>query len=176
MQLIQTDFDGLFILENNSNSHLSKFIFKKKFFIDKQLIYDFASIKISKNPKQGTIRGLHYQIFPFQETKLISCIRGKVFDVVVDLRENSKTYLKSFQITLTEEDNLIFYVPEGFAHGYQTLEDNSQIINFISKEFSKDHFKGISYNDKNLDFQWPLDIDLRLISNEDQNWPPFNSI
>jgi len=111
---------------------------------------------ISFNKKRGTIRGLHYQLPPFEETKLVQCTRGKIYDVIVDLRKSSKTYKQWFGIELSEDNHKIMYIPKGFAHGFQTLRDDSEISYQISEYHKPEYYAGISWNDPSFDIKWPI--------------------
>jgi dTDP-4-dehydrorhamnose 3,5-epimerase len=122
----------------------------------------------SYNEKKGTIRGIHYQRFPNYERKIITCIRGAIFDVAVDLRKNSKTYLQYRKFILTEKNNFSLIIPKGFGHGFQTLEKNTIIYYQISGKFIKKKQAGILWNDKKIKIKWPLPI--KSISKRDQNF------
>ena len=113
-------------------------------------------INISKTKKIGTIRGLHYQKEPFLEAKLITCLKGKVWDVAVDMRKDSKTYGKWKNVILSSKLNNTFFIPEGFAHGFQCLETNSELLYIHSQKWSKKDETGINYNDNFLNIPWPI--------------------
>ena len=122
------------------------------------------------NPLKGTLRGLHYQENPFSENKVIICTSGKVFDVILDLREDSATFGVHLEIELgPEETYLGLFVPAGFAHGYLTLEQNSSLVYFMDKEYSPNYSRGILWSDANLSIDWPTEP--VLISERDSNWP-----
>jgi dTDP-4-dehydrorhamnose 3,5-epimerase len=108
--------------------------------------------------KIGSVRGLHYQLPPFAETKIVSCIKGEIFDVAVDLRKDSPTYLKWHAEVLSEKNQKSFLIPEGFAHGFQTLTDDCELIYLHTAPYSKEHERGLNYADKKLDISWPLKI------------------
>tara|TARA_B100000787_G_C16196897_1_gene301571 strand:- start:1354 stop:1914 length:561 start_codon:yes stop_codon:yes gene_type:complete len=132
----------------------------------------FKSIKqinLTLTKKKNTIRGLHYQYPPFAETKMISCIKGEVFDVIVDLRKNSPTFLKYHSEILSEKNQKSLIIPEGFAHGFQCLEDNCNLLYFHTESYKPDFEKGIRYDDKKLKIQWPLPTN--IISNRDLKFP-----
>jgi len=120
---------------------------------------------------RGVIRGLHFQLPPFEQTKLVRCVSGKILDVVVDLRTNSKTYGKSFSIELSSENNKQLFVPKGFAHGFQALSEEA-IVNYkVDNFYNPKSDSGIIWNDKDLSIDWNLDLkpnlsvkDLKLIS------------
>lgn len=119
--------------------------------------------------KKGTLRGLHFQAYPHEECKVVRCTRGRVFDVVADLRANSSTYGRWFGVELTPENGLSLCVPEGCAHGYQTLKDDSEISYLTSAPFVASAARGIHYLDPKLRINWPLPVS--IISAGDQAWP-----
>ena len=125
--------------------------------LDKVINVVFVQDNESKSNK-GVVRGLHFQLPPFEQAKLVRCVSGKIFDVAVDLRKNSKTYGKSFSIELSSENNKQLFVPKGFAHGFQVLSKtaivNYKVDNFYNPEFDS----GIIWNDKDLSIDWNLDI------------------
>jgi dTDP-4-dehydrorhamnose 3,5-epimerase len=130
---------------------------------------EFVQFNFSKTSFKGTIRGLHYQVPPYSETKLIRCIRGRVYDVMVDLRLDSKTYMKYFGLELSEDNMKMVLIPEGFAHGFQTLEDNSQLIYHHTAFYTPGFERGIRYNDPELAIKWPLAVS--VVSDKDNNYP-----
>jgi len=119
---------------------------------------DFVQFNHSINNKKGTLRGLHFQKAPFMETKLVRCIRGKILDVVVDIRKNSPTFLKYFSVELSKENMDMLLIPEGFAHGFQTLEDNTEILYHHTNFYNITYESGLLYNDKSLNIQWRLPV------------------
>jgi dTDP-4-dehydrorhamnose 3,5-epimerase len=134
--------------------------------------FKIDQINLTRNYKKGTLRGLHFQNDPFSEIKILSCVKGAIFDVFLDLRRNSKTYGKYSYINLSEEDNKILFLPKGIAHGFQTLEDDS-ILSYIHQGiYNKDSESGINPLDKVLNIPWPLEIS--EISDRDKNLDNFN--
>lgn len=125
-----------------------------------QMNHSFTSFK-------GTIRGMHYQLPPFGEIKLVRCIAGEVFDVIVDLRKNSSTYLQWFGTILSADNKTMLYIPEGFAHGFQTLSENAELIYQHSEYYNLQAESGIKYNDPAINIQWSLDVN--EISERDKN-------
>ena len=119
--------------------------------------------------RMGAIRGMHYQLPPFAEVKLVSCIRGEIFDVAVDLREGSPTYLKWHAEILSAENQRSLLIPEGFAHGFQTLTDNCELIYLHTAPYSKEHEGGLNYGDKKININWPLET--VEVSDRDQMHP-----
>lgn len=119
---------------------------------------DLVQINRSMSKLPGTTRGLHFQWPPFAETKIVSCPRGRLMDVAVDVRKDSDTYLQSVSVELSAENKAFLVIPEGFAHGFQTLEPNTEILYLVTCEFSASHDDGINPIDPAVGIDWPLDI------------------
>jgi len=130
----------------------------KDIFIEKGLDYEFIQSSISRNSKKGTFRGMHYQAEPFDETKIVRCTKGKIFDIIIDLRSNSKSFKEWFSIELTNENHKMLYIPKGFAHGFQTLEDNSEVLYQISKRYKPEFARGVRWDDPKFGIKLPLNI------------------
>lgn len=130
---------------------------------------EWVQFNHSFTKSKGSIRGMHYQINPFKEIKLIRCISGAVFDVIVDLRKESPTFLQWKGVMLSVENKQSIYIPEGFAHGFQTLTDNAELLYHHSEFYKPDHEAGISYNDPLVNISWPETI--TNISERDKNHP-----
>jgi dTDP-4-dehydrorhamnose 3,5-epimerase len=134
-----------------------------------------AQCSTSFNPRRGTLRGLHFQVAPHTETKLVRCTRGAIFDVLVDLRPDSPTYLQWCGVGLSESDGKSLYIPEGIAHGFQTLVQKTEVLYQISEFFHPEFSRGIRWDDPALKIDWPLeptaiserDLSFPLISRED---------
>ena len=122
---------------------------------------------------RGVLRGLHYQKGGFAQAKLVRVIKGRVLDVVVDLRSNSKTYGEHFSIELSEENKLQLFVPRGFAHGFSVLEDNTVFFYKCDNYYNKESEGGIIYNDQNLQIDWMLKENEIQLSEKDENLPSF---
>jgi dTDP-4-dehydrorhamnose 3,5-epimerase len=133
-----------------------------------------AQCNCSYNHRRGTLRGMHYQLPPASETKLVRCTRGGIYDVIVDLRPESATYLQYFGVELTEYNRRQLYVPEMFAHGYLTLSDGAEVVYQVGEFYSPGHERGIRYDDPALGIRWPAPV--RIISQKDANWPAFQGI
>jgi len=131
-----------------------------------------AQANLSYNKQRGTLRGLHYQIAPFEEAKLVRCIRGAIFDAIVDVRPASPTYLQWIGVTLSGQNRTMLYVPEGFAHGFQTLEPETDVFYQVSEFYAPGSERGARWDDPAFGIEWP-EVDSRLISAKDQSWPPF---
>ena len=143
--------------------------FCKKEFSSVGLDKEFVQFNHSFNVRSGTLRGLHYQESPHSESKLIRCIKGSVFDVIVDIRRSSPTFLKWCGVELSASNLTMIYIPEGFAHGFQTLEENSELLYHHTAFYQPAAEKGICFNDPVLKIQWPLEIS--AISEKDKNYP-----
>jgi dTDP-4-dehydrorhamnose 3,5-epimerase len=134
---------------------------------------NLAQASTSFNLRRGTLRGLHYQDEPFPEAKLVRCTRGRIYDVIVDIRPQSETYRRWLAFELTADNLLMLYVPEGFAHGFQTLEDNTEVCYQISESYHPECSRGILWNDPAFDFRWP--IEERVMSERDRAFPSFKA-
>lgn len=126
---------------------------------------------VSFNTKKGTLRGMHYQVKPYEEAKLVRCTMGSIYDVIVDLRQDSSTYRQYVGFVLSAENRKMLYVPKGFAHGFLTLEDNTEIFYQMSEFFAPEYGRGFRWNDPIFRISWPTDI--KIISDRDRNLPDF---
>ncbi len=175
MNFIETPLKGLYLIEpeliKDDRGFFTR-IYCKKQFLTIGFEKDFVQFNHSFNIKKGTIRGLHYQKPPFAETKLIRCIEGGVFDVAVDLRKNSPTYLKSFGVELSSLNKLCILIPEGFAHGFQTLANDTSLLYHHSDFHSSNSEGGIRFDDPELNINWPLSVN--NISTRDLSYTHIN--
>jgi dTDP-4-dehydrorhamnose 3,5-epimerase len=130
-----------------------------------------AQVNVSLNVRKGTLRGLHFQLPPCQEAKIVSCTRGAIYDVVVDLRRDSPTHMQWAAVELTAGNRRQLYVPEGCAHGFQTLDDNSELLYLMSEFYSPEHARGVRYNDPSFGIAWPLAAE--CLSEADRAWPDY---
>ena len=121
--------------------------------------------------KKGTLRGLHYQTKPYQEAKLIRCTQGAIYDVIIDVRKNSPTYKKWFGVELSCKNYKILFLSEGFAHGFLTLEDNTEVSYQVSAFYNFDSERIIRYNDPAFNIKWPIEV--TVLSEKDKNNPDF---
>jgi dTDP-4-dehydrorhamnose 3,5-epimerase len=133
---------------------------------------DCVQANYSINKKKGTLRGMHFQNPPFSETKIIKCLNGSIYDVIVDLRKGSPTYLKWHAEVLKKGDYKMLYIPKGFGHGFQTLEDDSEVLYFHSEFYNKAADNGFNYEDSKIRIKWPLPIS--VISEKDKNLKNFD--
>lgn len=126
---------------------------------------------VSFNAKKGTLRGIHYQSAPFAETKLVRCTRGAIYDVVLDLRPRSPTFKNWISVVLTAENRSMVYVPEGCAHGFLTLEDETEVFYQMSEFYNAESARGVRWNDPAFKIVWPDDV--KVISERDRSYPDF---
>jgi dTDP-4-dehydrorhamnose 3,5-epimerase len=124
---------------------------------------------VSFNKRKGTLRGMHWQAPPSAEVKLVRVVRGAIRDVIVDLRTGSRTYLQHVAVDLTADNALALYIPEGFAHGFQTLEDDTEVFYQMSEFFSPEHARGAPWDDPAFGIQWPLPDP--VMNDRDKSWP-----
>ena len=134
----------------------------------------FVQCNLSYNVQKGTLRGMHYQTAPYAEAKLVRCTRGAVYDVILDLRPNSETFSQWIALELTAEDYRMFYVPEGFAHGFQTLEDNTEIFYQMSEYYHPECTRGVRWDDPRFGIIWPLPNP--TLSLKDRSYPDYSSM
>ncbi len=132
---------------------------------------ELVQANVSFNIKKGTLRGMHYQISPYEETKLVRCTRGAIFDAIIDLRPESPTYKKWFGVELTADNYKMLYVPEKFGHGFQTLLDNTEVTYQVSQFYTPGAEKGIRWNDPAIGIDWPIPV--TVMSAKDKNWPEY---
>lgn len=134
----------------------------------------FVAGNISYNKKRGTLRGMHYQAAPFGQGKLMSCTRGAIYDVGIDLRPNSDTFKKWIGIELTAENRQMLYLPPEFAHGYLTLTDDTELSYLVTRPYSLESSRGVRWNDPVFGVEWPPTSDLIMVA-RDREYPDFNS-
>jgi dTDP-4-dehydrorhamnose 3,5-epimerase len=126
---------------------------------------------VSFNRRKGTLRGMHYQVPPFEEVKLVRCNRGAIYDVIIDLRRDSPTFKKHFAVELDEQNGKMVYAPAGFAHGFQTLEAETEVFYQMSQVYSAEHSRGVRWDDPAFGIRWPDEN--RTILDRDRNYPDF---
>ena len=148
--------------------------YKKSDFFNNGIKIEFNQDNHSKSTK-GVLRGLHYQIPPFAQAKLIRCIKGKIYDVAVDIRPSSKTFGKYIRVELSEDNKQMLYIPEGFAHGFVVLSDIAEILYKTSGEYSPESDRGIFWADKDLNINWGIDFE-PILSLKDQHQIAFKDI
>lgn len=140
-------------------------------FDEQGLDSNLVQCNVSFNTEQGTLRGMHYQAPPFAETKLVRCTSGAIYDVIIDLRPASPTFLQWTGVTLSAENRLMLYIPKGFAHGFQTLANGSEVFYQMSDFYAPAYARGLRWNDPMFNIQWPLAIS--MISAKDQQYADY---
>ena len=168
-----SSLDGLFVSERyhigDNRGFLSRLWCKDAYKEIGWNVDDIVQINHTYTAKKGTIRGMHFQKKPFEEKKIVSCIRGSIFDVAIDLRKNSSTYLSWYGLELSSDNKLMLNIPEGFAHGFQALKANSELIYLHSQNWVKKSEAGIRFDDPYLNIKWPLKP--KCISSRDLSLP-----
>jgi dTDP-4-dehydrorhamnose 3,5-epimerase len=172
MRFRETKINGLWIVETvpmaDSRGSFARTFCKQEFGAH-GLVSDFAQHSMSHSVSKHTLRGLHFQVAPNQEDKLVSCIRGAIWDVAVDLRPSSPTYLHWVGTVLSQQNGAQFYIPKGFAHGFQSLCDNAAVSYLISTPYEAASSRGLRFDDKAIGISWPAAP--AVISEKDRNWP-----
>lgn len=157
-------------MHKDERGHFAR-TFCKTQFKEKGLNTDFEQCSLSFNHVKGTLRGMHYQKIPYGETKLVRCTRGEIYDVIIDLRPESPTFKKWKGFFLSERNSHLLYIPEGFAHGFQTLKDNTEVFYQIQTPYVAEYAAGVRWNDPVFAITWPSEI--HVISSRDQNYMDF---
>ena len=159
MILTETNLKGTFIIEVQKLEDQRGFFSRawcQKEFEAYGLSVSFVQCNINFSKRKGTLRGLHYQVEPYEEIKLIRCTKGSIYDVVIDLRPGSATYRQWIAVELTADNHKMLYVPEGFAHGFQTLDNNVEIFYQMSEFFHEECRKGVRWDDPSFQIKWAL--------------------
>lgn len=175
MQFISTPLNGAFLIDLEKREDDRGFfarMFCTKEFANNGLETQFMQANNSLSREQGTLRGLHYQLEPMAETKLVRCVQGSFYDLILDLRSDSPTFGHSFGAVLSQQNRRMMYVPKGFAHGFLTLEPNSEVLYFVSTPYSKELERGVRWNDPFFKIKWPANP--KVISDRDLQFPLFN--
>ncbi|SFK09515.1 dTDP-4-dehydrorhamnose 3,5-epimerase [Methylocapsa palsarum] len=144
-------------------------VFCAESFAKQGLVSQFSQCSVSANTQGGTVRGMHYSAGPDAETKLVRCVSGSIFDVVLDLRPQSATFRQSVAFILTADDHRLLYIPAGFAHGFQTLTDDASVLYLIDRPFVAEAARGVRWNDPAFAINWPRPVS--VISERDLNLP-----
>lgn len=140
-------------------------------FADHRLVSDVAQLNLSYSSRKATLRGMHYQVAPYEEVKVVGCVRGTLYDVIIDLRPDSATYKGTFGLELSAANRKMLYVPAGFAHGFETLEDDTEVLYLISSFYTPTAERGIRYDDPAFGIEWPLPV--AVLSEKDAAWPRY---
>ena len=175
MRFIETSLKGAFVVEIAPMSDDRGFFARTycaREFEQQGLKPLVVQANLSFTRKKGTLRGLHYQLPPVAETKLVRCTAGGIYDVIIDLRPDSPSYLQHFGIELTAENRKALYVPELFAHGFLTLTDAAEVAYQMGEFYTPGSERGLRYDDPQFGIEWPMEIE--VISDKDAKWPSFS--
>jgi len=171
----ETELPGSYIVEPERLADERGFFARtwcEREFREHRLECKIVQCNISFNNKKGTLRGMHYQVHPHAEAKLIRCTKGGIYDVIVDLRMDSPTYMRHVSVILSADNRRMLYVPKGFAHGFQTLEDETEVFYQMSESYSPDSARGFRWDDPAFQIAWPAAV--RTISSRDCSYPDFS--
>ncbi len=174
MKFTETALYGAYLIEAEPKADERGFLartFCKEEFAALKLNTAIAQANLSFNVTKGTLRGMHYQDPPYAEAKLVQCLKGAIYDVIIDLRKDSPTYTKWAAFKLSAANRQLLYVPEGLAHGFQTLEDESLVYYLMFEAYEEDYARGVRWNDPAFGIKWPLSD--AVISEKDRQWPDF---
>lgn len=150
--------------------------YKDTWFKENIASVDFVQDNQSMSSEIGTLRGLHYQKSPFGQGKLVRCLSGEIFDVAVDIRENSKTFGNWIGVNLSSENNHQLWIPDGFLHGFCTLTKDCVVFYKVTNPYNKDCDAGIAFDDPDIAIKWPIDINSAILSDKDKNQPSLKSL
>jgi dTDP-4-dehydrorhamnose 3,5-epimerase len=175
MRFTETPLQGAFVINleprGDDRGWFARFFCQREY-DQHNLRRDIVQVNTSFSKYQGTLRGMHYQLAPKAEDKIVRCLRGALLDVIVDVRADSPTFLQHFSIELSAENRTMLYVPQGFAHGFITLVPDTEAFYLVTEYYSPQHERGLRYNDPKLGIQWPCEP--TVISDKDRAHPDFN--
>jgi dTDP-4-dehydrorhamnose 3,5-epimerase len=171
----ETPLKGAYVIDLDKRGDDRGFfarVFCEEEFRKRGLVTRFVQVNNSLSAARGTLRGMHYQLPPRAETKLVRCVRGALYDVILDLRKGSSTFGQSFGTELTAENRRMMYVPKGFAHAFLTLTDNAEAFYFTDEFYASELERGVRWDDPAFKIEWP--IEPVVISDKDRNHPDFD--
>ena len=175
MIFTETKLKGAYIIEIEKREDERGFFgraWDQKEFEEHGLTPRVVQTNVSSSKRKGTLRGMHYQAAPHEEAKLVRCTRGAIYDVIIDLRPDSPTYKQWIGVELSADNHKAIYVPEGFAHGNISLEDNIEITYQVSQFYTPGSERGVLYNDPTFAIEWPVEV--QVISDKDKSWPRYS--
>lgn len=177
MKFIPTKLQGAYLIHIEA-IHDERGFFARSWceqeFIEQGLNPCIKQCNISFNNKKGMLRGMHYQAEPYAEVKLVRCTRGSIYDVIIDLRQESDTYKQYYGVELSDTNHSMLYVPDGFAHGFQTLEDNAEVLYYMSHHYVAEAAMGVRWDDPAFAIEWPEETQ-RVMSSRDAQYADFIS-
>lgn len=170
MKYTELEIKGAYIIEiephEDNRGFFSRGFCRKEMLEKTGIDFEVCQSNISYNARKGTIRGIHYQVHPYEERKIVSCVKGKIFDVVVDLRKDSPTYLKWYGAELSEDNYKMLLIPQGCGHGFQSLEDDTVLNYKVDQYFNPNADSGVCYNDSAINVEFPIKDNI-IISDKD---------
>ena len=172
----ETRLNGAFVIEPEIIEDERGFFARtwcRREFEEQGLNSNLVQCNISFNGKRGTLRGMHYQVAPHEEAKLVRCTMGAIYDVIIDLRSDSPTYKQWFSVELSAENRKMIYIPERFAHGFITMEDNTEVFYQMSEFYSPECARGLRWNDPAFNIVWPVEV--TVVSEKDTQYRDFVS-
>jgi dTDP-4-dehydrorhamnose 3,5-epimerase len=175
MKFTETSLSGAYLIDIEPHCDERGFFARawcEREFQDHGLNACVVQCNVSFNAKEGTLRGMHYQEAPFAEVKLVRCTRGAIYDVIVDMRPDSPTYRQYLGVALNPDNRTMLYVPEGFAHGFLTLADETEVFYQMSEFYSAPHSRGFRWDDPKVGIRWPEDV--AVISERDRTYPDLD--
>lgn len=175
MLLLETAIRDVYIIEPErieDNRGYFAVLWNQSMLREHGLDSSFCQANLSFNKRKGTLRGMHFQHSPHEQAKLIWCLRGAIYDVLIDIRPHSPTYGQWAGFKMTADEQRFLYVPRGMAHGFQTLDDDTAIVYHVAQDYAPQAEGGICYDDPAFNIRWPLPVS--EISAKDQNWPAFS--
>ena len=176
MIFTETKLKGAFIIDIEKRDDERGFFSRawcRREFETHGLMLQVVQCNINFSKKRGTLRGLHYQRKPYEEIKLVRCTQGSIYDVIVDLRPESSTYKEWIAVELKGTNHRMLYVPKGFAHGYQALEDDTEVFYPVSEFYYAEAEGGVRWNDPTFKIEWPA-VEYRIMSEKDRSWPDYS--
>jgi dTDP-4-dehydrorhamnose 3,5-epimerase len=177
VRFVPLELEGAFLVELDRRADERGFFARtwdRDEFAQHGLAPDLVQCSISLNTRAGTLRGLHFQSAPHEETKLVRCTRGAIYDVIVDLRPDSATRARWIGVELSAERGSALYVPKGFAHGFQTLVDDTEVFYMMSTPYVPEASTGVRWDDPAFDIAWP-ETTVRTMSERDRDWPTYRT-
>jgi dTDP-4-dehydrorhamnose 3,5-epimerase len=171
----ETELEGAFVIETEAAEDERGWfarLYDEQELASRGLASRFVQGSVAFNKERGTLRGMHYQEAPHAEAKLVRCQRGSVYDVIVDLRPGSATFKRWASVELSAANGRLLYIPEGLAHGYVTLEDESEALYLISSAYAPESARGVRWDDPAFGIEWPEEP--RVMSDKDRAWPDFS--
>lgn len=174
MKFTKTKLEGALIIDAEKREDDRGFfarVFCLNEFKDQGIDISIVQVNVNFSVRKGTLRGMHFQNHPYQEDKIVRCTKGALFDVIIDLRKDSPTYKQWIGVELTENNHRALLVPKGFAHGFLTLEDNTEANYLVSQFYTPGAESGIRYNDPQFNIEWPLEP--VVVSEKDANHPDY---